>query len=118
MSSNNKNGKTIRWYDKNDNVSESMKRLQNLPDETKRQVATYLIEEVISRKPYCDMLPLDTHYLILSEDRRRRWYDLDEILHIFVELLRHTSDEQKLALSEMVDQFVATISETDDTTDK
>lgn len=117
MDQNNENGKTIRWYDRNDNVSESMKKLQHLPDSIKRQIATYLIEDVISRKPYCDMLPLDTHYLILSEDRRRRWYDLDEILHIYVELLRHTSEEQKIALSDMLDQFVSTISEIDSTED-
>ena len=52
------------------------------------------------------MYPLDTHYLILSETRRNRWYDYDETVHIFMELLRHCSDQQKIDISQKLLCFV------------
>jgi len=113
MNEDEKKEKTIRWYDRDDKVSKSMNILKNIPDDSKRQITTYLVEEIITRKPYCDMFPLDAHFLILSEQRRRRWYDFDEALHIFVELLRHSSDAQKIEISEMVLNFVKTISDAD-----
>jgi hypothetical protein len=96
----------IRWYDRGDEVSESMKLLEDLPDSLKRRVATYLIDEIINRKPYCDMFTLDTHYLIISEIRRRRWYDYDEAVRIFVELVRHTSEQQQKEICAMVLSFL------------
>lgn len=112
MEENDKKTPFIRWYDKDEAIASSMKTLENAPDKLKRQIATYLIEEVISRKPYCDMFPLDTHYLILSENRRRRWYDYDETVRIFIELLRHSSESQQKAVFNMVDAFITSLMET------
>ena len=103
--------KTTRWYDRDDTVSKSMNMLNKIPDSLKRQVATFLVEDIINRKPYKDMFTLDTHYLILSEDRRNRWYDFDETIHIFVELLRHTSDDRKKELADLVIDFITSLAD-------
>lgn len=118
MSDEEKMAKTIRWYDRDDVVAKSMEILQEIPDESKRLVASYLVEDIIQRKPYCDMFPLDTHYLILSENRRRRWYDFDETVRIFIELLRHTSDVQKRDICEMVLSFVDSLPDEDKSSQK
>lgn len=111
MTNDNNTSHNIRWYDRDEIVSQSMNLLKDVPDSLKRQVATYLVEEIIARKPYIDMLPFDTHYLILSENRRRRWYDYDETVRIFVELLRHTSDDQKRVVCLLVLSFVESLEE-------
>jgi hypothetical protein len=106
MTSANDKSQISRWYDQNQNVAKSMDLLENLPDTVKKRVAAYLIEDLITKKPYSDMLPIDVHYLVLSENRRRRWYDFDESVRIFVELLRHSSDTQKNEICEMVMAFL------------
>ncbi|MEW5821488.1 MAG: hypothetical protein AB1782_14950 [Cyanobacteriota bacterium] len=113
MNEDDKKANTIRWYDRDGIVAKSMNLLQEIPDDLKRQVASYLVDDIINRKPYCDMFPIDTHYMILSEQRRRRWYDFDETIHIFVELLRHASEAQRVAISQMVIDFIETLIETD-----
>lgn len=111
MQNGDKDNKTIRWYDGNETLQNAMQLLQDLPDSFKRQVATYLVQDIISRKPYCDMLTLDAHYLIMSEDRRRRWYDFDEAFHIFIELVRHSSEDQRTIIAELVIQFICNLKE-------
>jgi hypothetical protein len=117
MSSENNKSKISRWYDRNDSISVSMHLLESVPDNLKRQVANYLIEDLITKKPYSDMLPIDVHYLVLSENRRRRWYDFDESVRIFVELLRHSSESQRLEISDKLEGFIKKILETPETQD-
>lgn len=114
MNNDNKSPKISRWYDRVSSSSDTMNRLKNTPDSLKRQVSTYLINEIISKKPYIDMIPLDVHYLVLSENRRRRWYDFDECVRIFVELLRHCSESQKAEVCNMIDLFIDKASELDE----
>ncbi|OGH97483.1 MAG: hypothetical protein A2287_05740 [Candidatus Melainabacteria bacterium RIFOXYA12_FULL_32_12] len=80
-----------RWYDEDPVVSRCIKMLECIQDSLKRQTATFLMNEIISKPPYVDMLPDEIISLIGSEDRKRRWYDFDEIMRIFLELLRHSS---------------------------
>ena len=47
------------------------------------------MEEIISRHPE------SIYETVMEEQRKRRWYDFDEVCKIFIELLRHLPDETK-----------------------
>ena len=85
----------LRWYDKDLVVSKCFEIMEKLDDRKKRQTATFLMNEIISRPPYLDMIPEEIFELATSEEKKRRWYDFDEVSRIFTELLRHSTDEIK-----------------------
>ena len=82
-----------RWYDDDPMTSQCVKMLESVQDSLKRQTATFLMNEIVSKPPYIDMLPDEIINLIESEGRKRRWYDFDEVMRIFLELLRHSSED-------------------------
>ena len=85
----------VRWYDKDPVVSKCFEMMEKLDDRKKRQTATFLMNEIISKPPYSDMLPDEIFELATGESQKRRWYDFDEVSRIFTELIRHSSDEVK-----------------------
>jgi len=85
----------VRWYDKDPVVSKFFEIAEQLDDGKKRQTATFLMNEIISRPPYSDMIPDEIFDLATGEEKKRRWYDFDEVSRIFTELLRHSPDEMK-----------------------
>ncbi|MEI7474016.1 MAG: hypothetical protein WCK67_04490 [bacterium] len=101
------NSATIkRWYEEDPIVEKCVKSMETLPEVIKRQISSYLMEKIIEKPPFCDMLPDDVFKLATQEYRRRRWYDEDEILRIFVELLRHSPLETKRNLSQIAISFI------------
>lgn len=84
-----------RWYEEDPIVLRCVTLLEGLDDSIKRKTATYLMDEIINKPPYCNMLPDEIFSLITSETRRRRWYDFDEVIRIFVELLRYSPNEDR-----------------------
>lgn len=84
-----------RWYEKDPDVAKCFEIMEHLDDRKKRQIATFLMNEIISRPPYTNMIPDEIFELATSEEQKRRWYDFDEVSRIFTELLRHSSDETK-----------------------
>ncbi|MEI8390358.1 MAG: hypothetical protein WCG23_10805 [bacterium] len=84
-----------RWYEQDPVVAECFKIMEQLDDRKKRQTATFLMNEIISRPPFSEMIPDDIFKLATGEEQKRRWYDYDEVSRIFAELLRHSPDETK-----------------------
>jgi|GEM_PF-893211 len=84
-----------RWHDQDVIVAKCISLLENIKDSIKRQTATFLMDEIISKPPYNNMLPEEIYNLALSETRKRRWYDMDEVLRLFVEMLRHCPPEAR-----------------------
>ncbi len=84
-----------RWYDQDPIVSRCIAILENIETSKKRKTATFLTNEIILKPPYRDMLPEELYNLVMEERRKRRWYDFDEVLKIFMELLKHSSDTIK-----------------------
>lgn len=84
-----------RWYEKDPVVAKCFEIMEHLDDRKKRQTATFLMNEIISKPPYSDMIPDEIFELATGEEKKRRWYDYDEVSRIFAELLRHLSDETK-----------------------
>lgn len=101
-----KNETFKRWYDVDPVVAKCVTLLENLPENLKRQTSSYLMEKIIEKPPFSEMLPEDVFKLATEEQRRRRWYDEDEILRIFVELLRHSPLETKRNLSLIAITFI------------
>ena len=84
-----------RWYDKDSVVSKCINILENIDNTKKHQTANFLMNEIISKPPYNEMLPDNIYNLIMEEKRNRRWYDFDEISRIFMELLRYSSEKTR-----------------------
>jgi len=87
--------KIKRWYDEDPIVLKCITMLENLLDYQKRQTATFLMEEIINKPPFSEMMPEEVFNLATAEARKRRWYDFDEVTRIFIELIRHASNELK-----------------------
>lgn len=98
-----------RWYDEDDLVSECVQTLEGIEDSYKRQTATFLMDEILTKPPFVDMMPNEIFSLITSEDRKRRWYDFDEVMRIFLELLRYSCDETRMQISKKAIKFVETL---------
>lgn len=95
-----------RWYDEDPVVAKCVTILETLPELTKRRASSYLMEKIIEKHPFCDMLPEEVFNLATHESEKRRWYDEDEILRIFIELLRHSPKEVKRNLSQIAITFI------------
>ena len=95
-----------RWYDEDPLVAKSVGKLEKLQDSHKRKTATFLMDQIIKKPPYINMLPDDTVNLVLSETRIRRWYDFDEVVRIFIELLRHSDPEARQQIAVIAITFI------------
>ncbi|MDD3149609.1 MAG: hypothetical protein PHV68_02150 [Candidatus Gastranaerophilales bacterium] len=95
-----------RWYDEDPVVAKCVNSLENLQDSSKRQVATFLMSEIIDKPPFNEMIPDNVFDLVTSETRRRRWYDFDEVVRIFVELLRNATPELKKEIAIKAVMFI------------
>lgn len=95
-----------RWYDEDPVLAECVKLLENIGDSDKRKTATFLMDEIVSKSPYTEMLPEKILELVNSESRRRRWYDFDEVMRIFVELLNHAPLESKKKIAVLAVTFI------------
>lgn len=85
-----------RWYDQDPSVSQCFNMFEKVSPKVKHKLATFLMEEIINKPPYFDMISDEIFELATGEPERRRWYDDDEIVRIYVELLRHVdADIQK-----------------------
>jgi len=99
----------IRWYDEDEIVSKCISLLQNLKDADKRQATTFLMDEIINIPPFVDMLPDEVFNIINSETRRRRWYDFDETVRIFAELLRYSPPDTRKQIAMTALTFIEDI---------
>lgn len=95
-----------RWYEEDPVVTRCLTLLEGLDDSMKRQTATYIMDEIINKPPYTEMLPEEVFNLVLSETRKRRWYDFDEVTRIFIEMLRHSPSDIRRQISVQCIKFV------------
>ena len=95
-----------RWYDEDPIVAKCLRILESIPNSVKRQTATYLMDEIINKPPYIEMIPDEIFTLATSEKERRRWYDYDEIIRIFIELIRHAPADMKRKVAVMAISFI------------
>lgn len=94
------NSKTYsRWYDQDDIVSKCVRLLETLPDPLKRQTATFIMDKIIDIPPFLHMPPEEVFKLATADDKKRRWYDFDEVVRIFLELLRYSDEEARRSIS-------------------
>lgn len=84
-----------RWYEKDEVLTKCINTLETIEDKHKRQTATYLTEEIITKPPFSDLIPDEVFKMATGESSRRRWYDFDEVVRLFVELLRHAPVERQ-----------------------
>jgi len=85
----------VRWHDEDVIVAKCVCMLENIEESVKRKTATFLLNEIIDKLPQTTLQIEDIYNLATSETRKRRWYDLDEIIRIFVELLKQCSPESR-----------------------
>lgn len=98
-----------RWYDKDPVVSKCVNLLENIETVKKHRTATFLTNKIILRPPYSSMLPEDLYNLVMEEQRKRRWYDFDEILKIFMELLKNAPEEARREIATRAVVFLETV---------
>ncbi len=85
----------LRWYEKDELTSKFIEMFENLSDSNKRKTAIFLVDEIINKPPYKDMVSEDVFNAATSESQKRRWYDFDEVIRIFAELLKNLNEEAK-----------------------
>lgn len=95
-----------RWYDEDKVVARCVSILENLKDSYKRQTATFLMDQIINKPPYKDMLTEEVLNVVISETRTRRWYDFDEVVRNFFELLRHSDSETRIQIAIIAVTFI------------
>lgn len=100
-----------RWYDLDPIVSKCVHSLESLDVGLKRQTAIYIVDEIINKPPYSEMLSDKVFELATTEDSRRRWYDFDEAVRIFIELLRHSSTDARRKIALQAVTFIEDLSE-------
>jgi len=100
------NNAFTRWYDKDPVVSKCFEIMEQLDDGKKRQTATFLMDEIISKPPYVEMIPDEIFKLATGEEQKRRWYDYDEVSRIFAELVRHSDDAAKKEIAVKAITFI------------
>ncbi len=92
-----------RWYDNNKITSRCVELLEQLSDRDQRKTATFLMNEIISQPHFSQMLPKDIFNHTNSEKRRNRWYDEEEAIRIFMELLKICPEaEQKTVATKAI----------------
>ena len=89
-----------RWYDKDPIVSKCVSILENTAIVRQHRVAAFLIDDIITQ------LPDDISEKVMTEERKRRWYDFDEVCKIFMELLKHSSEETKKQIAVKIITFL------------
>ena len=102
-----------RWYDEDPVVAECVKLLESTEDSAKRKTATFLMDEIVSKSPYIEMLPETILELVNSESQRRRWYDFDEVIRIFIELLNNAPIETKKKIAILAITFIQDLNTTE-----
>lgn len=98
-----------RWYEKDAALNKCLLMLENLSESLKRKTATFLMEEIINQSPYSEMLPEEVYDLATGETQKRRWYDFDEVVRIFIELIRHTPEETQKETAIKAIQFIESL---------
>jgi len=78
-----------RWYDADPVVSKCVRTLEQTDKIMQHRVAAFLAEEIISGHSE------NIYDTVMDEQRKRRWYDFDEVCKIFMELLRHSPEESR-----------------------
>lgn len=82
-----------RWYDVDPVVSRCVSLLENLEKIKQHQTAAFLTDEIIAK------LPESVYEEVVGEQRKRRWYDYDEVCKIFMELLRLSPEDERKQIS-------------------
>ena len=95
-----------RWYDDDKLVAKCVHVLEELNDSQQRKTATFLMDHIINKPPFKDMLPDDIFNTVVSETRARRWYDFDEVVRNFIELLRHSNPETRREIAIIAVTFI------------
>jgi hypothetical protein len=95
-----------RWYEEDTIVEKCLSLLENLEDSKKRQTSVFLMDEIINKDPYTEMIPDKIFGLATEETQKRRWYDFDQTVRIFVELLRHVSPEERNKIAILAISFI------------
>lgn len=95
-----------RWYDEDPIVKKCVSYLENMSDNLKRKTATYLMDEIIDKPPFSDMVPDDVFDIATAEENKRRWYDFDEVVRIFFELLKSAPKEVKTQIAMIAITFI------------
>ncbi len=89
------NIQNLRWYEKDELTAKFLHMFENLSDSNKRKTAIFLVDEIINKPPYNEMLSEDVFNAATSESQKRRWYDFDEVIRIFAELLKNLNDDAR-----------------------
>ncbi|MDD3593724.1 MAG: hypothetical protein PHX18_03750 [Candidatus Gastranaerophilales bacterium] len=85
-----------RWYEINSMVNVLFSLFEKADDEEKKSVISFMTQELINLRPYDKLDVASVFKMATGEQARNRWYDKDESVRIFVELLKNLSDDDKI----------------------
>lgn len=90
-----------RWYDKDPQLKTILRFLENAPDNMKQDVCMDMIQVIIQEN-------FTTSDELMSFARQnyvgnaQRWYDIDDLVHTAVEMVKLLDDEERqIVLSEV-----------------
>lgn len=86
--------KHVRWYDKDSEVKSFLDFLQNLDEETRKNIAQDLIQIILKETSENTDIKID--YLNNNKPLKyERWYDKDANLHSAIELIKFLDEKNK-----------------------
>ena len=96
----------VRWYDKDPDLSSLMKFLEGLNEELREEIATDLIQIILSELK----TNKDGEISVLADNKiseYKRWYDKNLYLHSAVEIIKNLdSDQRKEIISLIMESIV------------
>ena len=95
-----------RWYDKDPQLKGILNILQKAPDDMRQDIAMEIIQIIINENftTSDDLLSFAKSNYI---GEAKRWYDLDELVHTAVEMIKLLSDsERQIVLFEVAQSIL------------
>lgn len=98
--------KKERWYDRDPQLKTILAFLEKAPDEMRTDVAMEMIQFIIEENFTTSEELIQfakTNYV----GRGQRWYDVDDLVHTAVEMIKLlTDDERRIVLSEVAQSIL------------
>ncbi|MEW5819906.1 MAG: hypothetical protein AB1782_06915 [Cyanobacteriota bacterium] len=106
---NNKQQKFMRWYDKDPQLKTIINFLEKAPDEMRNDVAMDLIQ-IIVQEDFTTSDELITFAKSNYIGSGQRWYDIDELVHTAIEMIKLLNDDERRVVLSEVAQTILHIS--------
>ncbi len=103
-----------RWYDEDPALGKAIEQLRQAPDKHQAQIALNIIKIIVEHQTEASAdgtveslkQNVNNGESIEQQILRRRWYDINEVLHSAMQLLHDSPDELQKSLNPSIAQMI------------